>query len=105
MSTNSCANVGTKILRNHERKNQRKAQIQTRINAEGIPDTGTEHGKDTRYQKARNLIGEGGLDPSFRALKNYLQVGNETAKRYLSKLQEEGIISRKGRGYVANLNV
>lgn len=105
MSMNNRANVSAKILKNPEHKNQRKAQIQTRIKAQGIPDTGTEQGKDTRYKKARNLIGEGDLEPSFRSLKNYFQIGNETARRYLAKLQEEGIIYRKGRGYVANLNV
>lgn len=105
IDTNNYAHISTDANKKSRHINQKKKiKIQARIKAEGMPDTGTEDGKDTRYQKARNLIEEGGLSPSFRALKDYFKVGNETARRYLNKLQAEGIIYRKGRGYVANVN-
>lgn len=82
-------------------QNRRRPNVRTSLKkaADGIPDTGTEDGLNNRYIKAREMISKKEIKPSFRSFKKALNVGDDTVRRYIDKLLEEGVIQKRGRGY------
>ena len=57
-------------------------------------DTGTQSGKDSRYQAIKGEISAGRLKPSTHQLRKHWQCNYETAAAYLSALHQEGLLDR-----------
>jgi hypothetical protein len=63
-------------------------------------DTGTRQHK-TRYERVKELVASGKLQPNVRALKQQCApLGDRVASRYLHAMVGEGLLRREGQGYV-----
>ena len=63
-------------------------------------DTGVKYPFNFRYLRIKKLVKKG-LKPSVESIKiSDVPCGQEVATRYQSALVDDGVIERKGRGYV-----
>jgi len=68
--------------------------------AEGRGDTSiASNGKNTRYARAKEMISEQAVAPTYRKLQDALDLSSRTAKRFLNAMVEEGFLRRNGNRY------
>ena len=63
-------------------------------------DAGTSGNSATRYNRIKAAVVAGTLKPSIRAIQEEEGGGTLVVRRYLHKLEEEGVIVQKGQGWV-----
>ena len=62
-------------------------------------DTGTQLSKGNRYSRIKQAVSTGKVKPSIPAIKLAGKCGQTVAVKYLTRMEEEGVIRRDGRGY------
>ena len=52
-----------------------------------------------RYERAKQLVLQAQVAPTYRALQSALQLGQTTAREFLATMEQDGILRRIGKRY------